>query len=307
MKQKTIKEPSKVLKGSGLHTGVEVEMKFLPAAENFGIRFKRVDLENQPEIRALAENVCDTSRSTAIANGEAKVGTIEHVMSALAGLGVDNVLVEINNAETPILDGSAKPFVEALQQAGIVEQEAEKNFFVIKENLTYSNPEKGIEFTLIPDEKYSINTMIDYNSQVLGSQFASTIEFEGYDKEIAPCKTFVFTKELEFLAKNNLIKGGSLDNALVIMEDEMPQEKIDELAKLLGKQSVEFSGRKGILNEKALIFANEPARHKLLDLAGDLALVGIPFKGKVFATRPGHFSNVEFAKIIRQHIKTKQK
>ena len=307
MKQKTIKEPSKVLKGSGLHTGVEVEMKFLPAAENFGIRFKRVDLENQPEIRALAENVCDTSRSTAIANGDAKVGTIEHVMSALAGLGVDNVLVEINNAETPILDGSAKPFVEALQQAGIVEQEAEKNFFVIKENLTYSNPEKGIEFTLIPDEKYSINTMIDYNSQVLGSQFASMTEFEGYDKEIAPCKTFVFTKELEFLAKNNLIKGGSLDNALVIMENEMPQEKIDELAKLLGKESVEFSGRKGILNEKALIFANEPARHKLLDLAGDLALVGIPFKGKIFATRPGHFSNVEFAKIIRQHIKTKQK
>ncbi|MBQ3690391.1 MAG: bifunctional UDP-3-O-[Bacteroidales bacterium] len=306
-KQKTIKEQSITLKGNGLHTGVEVEMCFKPAAENFGIRFKRVDLENQPEVRAIADNVTDTSRSTTIEEKGAKIGTIEHVMSALAGLGIDNVLIEINNAETPILDGSAKPFVQALQQAGIVEQEAEKNFFRIKENLTYSNPEKGIELTLIPEENYSINVMIDYNSKVLGSQFASTVEFKGYDTEIAPSKTFVFTKELEFLAKNNLIKGGSLDSALVIMEEEMSQEKIDELAKLLGKPSVDFSGRKGILNEKDLIFANEPARHKLLDLSGDLALVGIPFKGKVFATRPGHFSNVEFAKIIRQHIKAKQK
>jgi UDP-3-O-[3-hydroxymyristoyl] N-acetylglucosamine deacetylase/3-hydroxyacyl-[acyl-carrier-protein] dehydratase len=237
-KQKTIKEQSITLKGNGLHTGVEVEMCFKPAAENFGIRFKRVDLENQPEVRAIADNVTDTSRSTTIEEKGAKIGTIEHVMSALAGLGIDNVLIEINNAETPILDGSAKPFVQALQQAGIVEQEAEKNFFRIKENLTYSNPEKGIELTLIPQENYSINVMIDYNSKVLGSQFASTVEFKDYDKEIAPSKTFVFTKELEFLAKNNLIKGGSLDSALVIAEDEISQQEIDRIASLLGKKIV---------------------------------------------------------------------
>ena len=306
-KQKTIKEPSVWLKGCGLHTGVEVEMRFLPALENTGIKFKRIDLEGQPSIKAVAENVCDTSRSTAIADKDAKVGTIEHVMSAISGLGIDNVIIEINNLETPILDGSSKEFVKALMEAGIQEQEAEKNYFSISETLTYSNPEKGIEYTLVPDEKLSLSVMIDYNSKVLASQFAECEEFKDYQTQIAPCKTFVFSKDLLFLAEHNLIKGGSLDSALVIAEDEISQQEIDRIASLLGKKSLQGGGKKGILNDGDLIFQNEPARHKLLDLAGDLALVGIPFKGKIFAKRPGHFSNVEFAKIIRQHIKAKQK
>ena len=247
-KQKTIKEPSVWLKGCGLHTGVEVEMRFLPASENAGIKFKRIDLEGQPSIKAVAENVCDTSRSTAIADKDAKVGTIEHVMSAISGLGIDNVIIEINNLETPILDGSSKEFVKALMEAGIQEQEAEKNYFSISETLTYSNPEKGIEYTLVPDKKLSLSVMIDYNSKVLASQFAECEEFKDYQTQIAPCKTFVFSKDLLFLAEHNLIKGGSLDSALVIAEDEISQQEIDRIASLLGKKSLQGGGKKGILN-----------------------------------------------------------
>ena len=305
-KQKTIKEQSVTLKGRGLHTGVEVEVTFKPAPENYGIKFKRVDLENQPEVKAIVENVSDTSRSTAIEEKGVRIGTIEHIMAAVHGLGIDNLLIEINNQETPILDGSAKPFADAIINAGIVEQESEKVFFEIKETLTYSNPEKGIEYILIPENAENYNVMIDYNSEVLGNQFASTVDFKDFEKEIAPCKTFVFAKEIAYLAQNNLIKGGSLDNALVIMEKEMSQDEINKLTDLLNRPHVEAKGR-GILNSESLIFPNEPARHKLLDMVGDMKLVGIPFKGRIFATRPGHASNVEFAKIIKQHIKAKQK
>ena len=253
----------------------------------------------------MVEYVVDTSRSTVLEHNGARVGTVEHVLSAAYGMGIDNLLIEINAAETPILDGSAKPYVDAFEEAGIIEQEANKEFFVVTNNISYSDDENGIELMTFPDENFSVNVMIDYNSSVLGNQYASLASLDEYKEEIAGCKTFVFLRELEFLLKNNLIKGGSLDNAIVIIEKETSQEELDRLADLFGKPRVKVKNR-GILNDKDLIFSNEPARHKLLDLLGDLALVGVPIKGKILATRPGHASNVEFAKKIKQVIKSKK-
>jgi len=303
-KQKTIAKPAS-LTGVGLHTGANVTITFKPAPVNHGYVFQRVDLEGKPLVPALVENVVDTSRSTVIEYHGARIGTVEHVLSAAYGMGIDNLLIEINAAETPILDGSAKPYVEAFEEVGIVEQEANKEFFVVTNNISYSDDENGIELMTFPDEDFSVNVMIDYNSSVLGNQYASLASLKEYKNEIASCKTFVFLRELEFLLKNNLIKGGSLDNAIVIIEKETTQEELDHLADLFGKPRVKVKNR-GILNDKDLIFSNEPARHKLLDLLGDLALVGVPIKGKILATRPGHASNVEFAKKIRQVIKSKK-
>jgi len=305
-KQKTIKQASVTLKGQGLHTGVEVELTFKPAPENYGYRFKRIDLENQPEVKALAENVCDTSRSTALEEKGVRVGTVEHVLSAAYALGIDNLIIEVTNAETPILAGNAADYAKALIDAEIVEQDADKVYFELDKNYNYTNAEKGIEILAFPDEKFSLNVMVDYNSSVLGQQYAALNNMEDYVKEIAPCKTFVFAKELAFLAQNNLIKGGSLDNALVIIDKDFPQEELDKLADLVKRPRVNAKGQ-GILNAQDLIFSNEPARHKLLDLVGDLALCGMPIKGKVIATRPGHASNVEFAKQLRADIKKAQK
>jgi UDP-3-O-[3-hydroxymyristoyl] N-acetylglucosamine deacetylase / 3-hydroxyacyl-[acyl-carrier-protein] dehydratase len=300
-KQKTIAKPVS-LQGIGLHTGLNVIITFNPAPENHGYVFQRVDMENKPTVRAIVENVVDTSRSTVISENGARVGTIEHVLSAAYGLGVDNLLIEINAPETPILNGSAKPYVDAILEAGIVEQEANKDFFVVTNNISYSDEEHGIELMTFPDDNFSLNVMIDYNSSVLGNQYATLNQLSEYKTEIAPCKTFVFLRELEFLLKNNLIKGGSLDNAIVIIEKETSQEELDRLADIFNKPRVPVKAR-GILNEHDLIFPNEPARHKLLDLLGDLALVGYPIKGKILATRPGHASNVEFAKNIKRAIK----
>lgn len=300
-KQKTIAKPVS-LSGVGLHTGQTAEITFKPAPVNHGYAFQRVDLENKPIIRAIVENVVDTSRSTVIAENGARVGTIEHVLSAAFGMEVDNLLIEINSAEIPILDGSAKPYVEAILKAGIVEQEANKEYFVVTNNISYSDDENGIELMTFPDDNFSLNVMIDYNSSVLGNQYATLNSLSEYQKEISECKTFVFLRELEFLLKNNLIKGGSLDNALVIIEKETTQEELNRLADIFNKPRVPVKSR-GVLNDNDLIFPNEPARHKLLDLLGDLALVGMPIKGKILATRPGHASNVEFAKKIKQVIK----
>jgi UDP-3-O-[3-hydroxymyristoyl] N-acetylglucosamine deacetylase/3-hydroxyacyl-[acyl-carrier-protein] dehydratase len=300
-KQKTIAKPVS-LQGIGLHTGLNVIITFNPAPENHGYVFQRVDMENQPTVRAIVENVVDTSRSTVISENGARVGTIEHVLSAAYGLGVDNLLIQINAPETPILNGSAKPYADAILEAGIVEQEANKDFFVVTNNISYSDEEHGIELMTFPDDNFSLNVMIDYNSSVLGNQYATLNSLSEYKTEIAPCKTFVFLRELEFLLKNNLIKGGSLDNAIVIIEKETSQEELDRLADIFKKPRVPVKAR-GILNEHDLIFPNEPARHKLLDLLGDLALVGYPIKGKILATRPGHASNVEFAKNIKRAIK----
>ncbi len=299
-KQKTIGK-SVSLQGQGLHTGLNVEITFKPAPENHGYKFRRIDLPNKPIISALVENVVDTSRSTVIEENGARVGTVEHVLSALYGMGVDNCLIEISAPETPILDGSAKPYVDAIIEAGIIEQNANKNFFVVKNNINYSDDEIGVELMTFPDDNFSINVMIDYNSSVLGNQYATLNSLTDYKEEIASCKTFVFLRELEFLLKNNLIKGGDLQNAIVIIEKETTQEELDRLADMFGKPRVPVRSR-GILNTEDLNFPNEPARHKLLDLLGDLALVGLPIKGKILATRPGHYSNVEFAKKIKQVI-----
>ncbi len=303
-KQKTIAKPIS-LKGTGLHTGVNVTVTFKPAPENHGIKFKRVDLPDQPEVEALVENVVDTERSTSLEKNGARITTVEHILSAAYGLGIDNLLIEIDAVETPILDGSAKYFVEAFQKAGIVEQNAEKEFFVIKNSITYTDEDKGIELMTFPDDDFSVHVMIDYKSAVLGHQYATLNSLKEYPTEIAPAKTFVFLRELEYLLDNNLIKGGSLENALVIIEKGVSQEELDRLADKFGKPRVKAIDQ-GILNEKDLIFNNEPARHKLLDLIGDLALVGMPIKGKILATRPGHASNVEFAKKIRQEIKKRK-
>ncbi len=304
-KQRTISKPVS-LSGRGLHTGVESTITFNPAPENHGYKFQRVDLPNKPIVRALADNVVDTSRSTVLEENGARVGTIEHILSALYGLEIDNCLIEINAPETPILDGSARLIVNALHTAGITEQEADRNYFVIHKSISYSDEDTGIELMTFPDDNLSLNVMIDYKSQVLGNQYATLNNLKEYEKEIAPCKTFVFLRDLEFLMRNNLIKGGSLDNALVLMDREYAQDELDRIADLCNKPRVKAKGR-GILNDHDLIFPNEPARHKLLDLLGDLALVGMPLKGKILATRPGHYSNVEFAKAIKKHIKEQGK
>lgn len=301
-KQKTISKPVK-LSGIGLHTGHLVEMTLKPAKVNSGYAFQRVDLENKPIIRAIVENVVDTSRSTVLSENGARVGTIEHALSAAAGMGVDNLLIEINSDETPILDGSARPYVEALLEAGIVEQDADKEYFVITKNISYSDDENGIKLMTFPDENLSYNVMIDYNSTVLGNQYATLNSLSEYKDEISSCKTFVFLRELEFLLQNNLIKGGSLDNAIVLIEKETTQEEVDRLADIFNKPRVTLKTSQGVLNDGDLIFPNEPARHKLLDLVGDLALIGIPIKGKILATRPGHAANVAFARKIKQEIK----
>ncbi len=303
-KQKTISKPV-TLEGEGLHTGSYAHITFKPAPENHGIRFIRTDLENKPEVPALVDNVVDTARSTTVEKNGARIVTVEHVMAAAYGLGIDNLIIEIDNVEVPILTGNAKPFADALIEAGIVEQNADKEFFVIKKSFHYEDEEKGIEIITFPDDEFSVNVMIDYHSAVLGHQYATLNSLDEFYKEIAPAKTFVFLRELEFLLDNNLIKGGSLDNALVIIEKGVSQEELDRLADKFQKPRVKAIDQ-GILNEKDLIFSNEPARHKLLDLIGDFALIGMPVKGKILATRPGHASNIEFAKKIRQEIKKRK-
>jgi len=300
-KQRTIKRPVTV-KGRGLHTGLEVEVTFKPAPENHGYVFKRIDLEGTPIVQAIADNVVDTSRSTVIEANGAKVGTVEHILSALSGLQIDNVLIEINAAETPIMDGSARYFVEALLEAEIEDQNAEREYYVVKTPISYSDPERGIELIIIPDDELSVNVMIDYKSKILSNQYATISSLKDYKTEIATCRTFVFLREVETLLAHNLIKGGDLDNAIVIVDREVNQEELDRLADLFNKPRMKVKSQ-GVLNNLELSFSNEPARHKLLDIIGDLALVGFPIKGRILATRPGHAANAAFAKIIRKEIK----
>ncbi len=299
--QQTIGKPV-TLKGKGLHTGVDVEISFQPAEVNHGYIFKRTDLENQPLVHAIAENVVDTSRGTTLEERGAKVATVEHVLAALNGMGIDNVLIEINGPETPIIDGSSGPFVEAIRTAGIEEQPELRDYFEVTEKLSFEDPDKGIEVAVYPDNDLSIDVKIDYNSKVLGNQYASLNGIHDFALEIAKARTFVFVHELEPLLTNNLIKGGDLDNAIIIMDRKMEQTELDRLANLFHKPRVKVK-TEGILNNIELYFPNEPARHKLLDIVGDLALVGQRIKGKIIATRPGHYANTELAKIIRKEIK----
>ncbi|MEA3446739.1 MAG: bifunctional UDP-3-O-[3-hydroxymyristoyl] N-acetylglucosamine deacetylase/3-hydroxyacyl-ACP dehydratase [Bacteroidota bacterium] len=299
--QKTIKKEI-TLKGTGLHTGIIVNLIIKPAPVNHGFKFKRVDIEGQPIINAIAENVTDTSRGTTLEDHGTLVCTVEHILSALYGMEVDNALIEVDGQEIPIMDGSAKHFAEAIEKAGVVDQETERDYFIVKETISHFIPEKGTELLVVPDKNYHVLVNISYDSKILNNQFASIHSLDNYKDEISSCRTFVFLRELEALQKNNLIKGGDLDNAIVIIDRKVTQEEIDRLARLFNKPSVEVKPE-GVLNNLELSFPNEPARHKLLDVIGDLALIGKRIKGRIIATRPGHAANVEFAKKIRQVIK----
>ncbi|MGQ1911574.1 bifunctional UDP-3-O-[3-hydroxymyristoyl] N-acetylglucosamine deacetylase/3-hydroxyacyl-ACP dehydratase [Marinifilum sp. RC60d5] len=299
-KQRTLAKEF-TLTGKGLHTGLEVSIKFVPAPENHGYQFKRVDLEGQPIVKASAEFVGDTSRGTVLEKGEFKVQTIEHALSALYGMEVDNCMIEMNSPEPPILDGSAKFYVDGILKAGIVEQNAEREYYLVKEPITYKDEARGSELTILPDNEYSVDAMISFDSKVLRNQYARLTSLKDYENEISMCRTFVFVRELEFLLNNNLVKGGDLDNAIVIMDQVMDQKELNRIADLFDHQHVEV--KEGILSNLELYFENECARHKLLDVMGDLALCGKFIKGKVIASCPGHGPNTEMAKLLIKRIK----
>jgi UDP-3-O-[3-hydroxymyristoyl] N-acetylglucosamine deacetylase/3-hydroxyacyl-[acyl-carrier-protein] dehydratase len=300
-KQRTLaKEVS--LKGKGLHTGINVTITFKPAPASFGYKFCRTDLPGKPMIEALAENVTDTSRGTTLMQNGASVSTIEHALAALYGLRIDNAIIELDGPEAPILGGAAWNFTEAIKDAGFTELKEERNYFVVKQKIVFSDEEHGVDLIIYPDDHLSINVLIDYNSRILGNQYAILDSIDDFEKEICRSRTFVFFHELEPLHRKGLIKGGDLDNAVVILEKEVEQEEIDRIAKLFNRPGI-TRHTAGILNNTELRYPNEPARHKLLDIMGDLALVGQPIKGKVVATRPGHSANTRLAKLIRQEIK----
>ncbi|MBK8805191.1 MAG: bifunctional UDP-3-O-[3-hydroxymyristoyl] N-acetylglucosamine deacetylase/3-hydroxyacyl-ACP dehydratase [Bacteroidales bacterium] len=300
-KQRTIKS-SVDFKGKGLHTGLETILSIKPSEANKGIVFQRIDLENKPLIPALAENVLDTSRGTVLGINEVKVSTVEHILAVLYSLGIDNALLEINGPEVPILDGSSLKFFEGIEKAGIQELDAEKVYYEFNEKYEYSDPEKGVSITIYPDSKASFDVKIGYDSPILKNQYATLENLEDFKTEIAPCRTFVFFREIENLAKNNLIKGGDVDNAIIIVDHSVTQEEIDRVAELFNKKG-QLRVESGILNNVALRFDNEQARHKLLDLIGDMSLLGMPFLGRVIASHPGHYCNTEFVKQIRKIIK----
>ncbi|MEP7196398.1 MAG: bifunctional UDP-3-O-[3-hydroxymyristoyl] N-acetylglucosamine deacetylase/3-hydroxyacyl-ACP dehydratase [Saprospiraceae bacterium] len=305
MNQKTISQEIQV-SGIGLHTGARVNMCFKPATENHGIKFCRIDLPDRPIIHADVSRVLSTNRGTTLQEGVAQVWTVEHCLSALYGLGIDNVLIELDGPEIPILDGSAKYFVKALKDTGIVELDAQKEIFIITEPISFEDDETGAEYVAVPSEEFEITTLIDFNSNILGQQFASLDHLEDYSEQIAPCRTFVFVHELEQLLEQNLIKGGDIDNAIVIVDRMMSQKELDNLALKLNKPSIKVE-REGILNTVSLQFSNEPARHKLLDVIGDLTLVGKSIQGKIVTKKSGHKSNVEFAKILKKKFQESKK
>ena len=287
--------------GKGLHTGVVVEMTVNPAPENSGIVFRRIDLEGAPTVAALCEFVTDTSRGTTIENGAAKVSTIEHIISALWSMGVDNALIDITGPETPIMDGSAREYVAAISEVGIVQQKADRKYYEVTEKQVYTIPDKGVAIIIYPDDEFTVSVHVDYNSKVIGNQYATLDMFNQYASEIAPCRTFVFLHELEPLLKMNLIKGGDIDNAIVVVENPVTDEQLEHLKKVFNKEDIRVTG--GYLNNLELRANNELARHKLLDVLGDFALLGIRIKGRVWATRPGHFANTEFMQQIRATIR----
>lgn len=301
IKQTTIKEPV-TISGVGLHTGAEVTMTFRPAPENHGYKFKRVDLPGQPIIDADVDLVTDTSRGTNLEFNGANVCTVEHTLAALVGLELDNILIELNAPEPPIMDGSSIMFIEALEKVGFIQQDAEREYYTLTSNVHYAEADRQVEMVAMPADDYRITVMVDYNSPVLGSQHAGINHIHEFKKEIASSRTFCFLHELEMLLKNNLIKGGDLNNAIVVVDKTVDKEELDYLAKLFNRPNIEVA-REGILNNVQLRHQNEPARHKLLDVVGDLALIGMPIKGHVMAARPGHAANVAFAKKIKAQIK----
>jgi UDP-3-O-[3-hydroxymyristoyl] N-acetylglucosamine deacetylase/3-hydroxyacyl-[acyl-carrier-protein] dehydratase len=310
-KQCTIKAPVSV-SGVGLHTGEKVTITINPAPANHGYKFKRIDIEGHPTIDADVDRVVETKRGTTLEQNGARVYTTEHLLAAIYGSKIDNALIELNGPEIPIMDGSAKLFIDAIDSVGTEEQDAEREYFILKDNVAFEDEEKKVEMLAVPTigEEYRITVMVDYQSPVLGTQHASMYQLEDFKTEIANCRTFCFLKELEFLADNGLIKGGDLDNAIVLVErPDVSEEELKALAKKLGKDeklSVQYDGI-GVLNSTKLAYENEPARHKLLDIVGDLALLGKPIKGHILAARPGHAGNVAFCKMLKKIMKDEEK
>jgi UDP-3-O-[3-hydroxymyristoyl] N-acetylglucosamine deacetylase/3-hydroxyacyl-[acyl-carrier-protein] dehydratase len=304
-KQRTINSEISIT-GVGLHTGNKVTLTFKPAPENHGYKFKRIDLPGQPIIDADVDNVSDTSRSTTLTQNGASVSTTEHVLAALVGCEIDNVMIELDALEVPILDGSAIEFVKALDSVGGKKQEAEREYYSIPHNIHYSEEERKVEMVAMPLDDYRFTCMVDYNSPVLGSQHATITSITEFKQEIAQCRTFVFLHELEMLLKHNLIKGGDINNAIVIVDHEIGEQELKDLAKAFNREDIRVA-REGVLNNIELRYQNEPARHKLLDMIGDLALIGTPIKGHIMAARPGHSANVAFAKKIKAAIQKDKK
>ncbi len=300
-KQHTLSAVAKI-SGTGLHTGVLVDMILKPANPGFGLQFQRTDLAGQPIIKADCDLVTDTSRGTTLQVGDAKISTVEHILAALVGMGVDNCLIEVNGPEIPIIDGSSEPFVKLIEIAGVAEQDASKIWYSIDENIFLYDENKRVEMVAMPAVDYQITTLIDFNSPVLGTQHAGLKSIKDFKTEIAPCRTFCFLHELEMLLDNELVKGGDINNAIVVVDRPVTNEEMTRLAKAFKRDKIEVKSE-GYLNNLELRFPNEPARHKLLDVVGDLALIGYPIKSRIIANRPGHSTNVEFAKKIKQYIK----
>ncbi|MBP1531390.1 MAG: bifunctional UDP-3-O-[3-hydroxymyristoyl] N-acetylglucosamine deacetylase/3-hydroxyacyl-ACP dehydratase [Bacteroidaceae bacterium] len=290
------------LSGKGLHTGLNLTVTFNPAPENHGYKIQRTDLPSQPILDAVAENVVETTRGTVLGKNDVRVSTIEHGMSALYALGVDNVLIQVDGPEFPILDGSADPYVKEIRRVGLEEQKAEKNWYIITRKIEIKDEKSGSCITLLPDEEFSITTMIDFQSKFISSQFATLDNMEDFEREIAPARTFVFVREIEPLLMAGLVKGGDLDNAIVIYERQTTQEALDKLCDQTGAEHHDANVL-GYIQHKPLVWENEPARHKLLDIIGDMALIGRPIKGRIIATRPGHTVNNKFARLMRKEIR----
>lgn len=301
MNQTTLKAPF-TLSGKGLHTGADITAEFCPAPDNHGYKIQRVDLEDQPVIDCLAENVVATNRGTVLAKGSVQVSTVEHAMAALYAGGIDNVLIKVNGPEMPILDGSARLYIQAIEQAGIVEQKAEKDFYIVKHKIEVIDEATGAKLMVLPDDEFSVEVKVNFESPVLANQYASMEHIDEFAANIAPARTFVFVREIEPLVQANLIKGGDLDNAIVIYDSPLSADRLDAIADLMGVEH-RHPDSFGYINTTPLQFDNEPARHKLLDVIGDIALIGRPLKGKVIATRPGHTINTRLARDIRRDIK----
>ena len=299
--QRTINEVGN-LEGIGLHTGKKSKLKFVPAVINHGIKFQRIDLDGMPIVDADVNNVIAVERGTTIKQNDATVSTVEHLLAAIVGLQIDNILIQIDGEEIPILDGSSKHFIECLEKCGLKTQDAARKYIEISEKITYNDEENNVEISIYPHNDYRITSMVDYNSEILGSQHYTLNKISNFKKDISDARTFCFLHEIEDLFKKNLIKGGDLDNAIVIVDKVIDEKKLKDISQLLGKKNIKVD-KQGILNNIKLKYNNEPARHKLLDIVGDLALVGRPIKGHIIAARPGHKSNIEFAKILKNFVK----
>lgn len=300
-KQHTIKD-NFILSGKGLHTGLNLTVEFCPAPENHGYKIQRVDVEGQPVIEALAENVTETQRGTVLSNGTERVSTVEHGFSALYALGVDNCLMKVNGPEFPILEGSAKLYVENILRVGIVEQEAERDYLVVTEPIEYRDERSGSILRIEPADKFSVSVLVSFDQSAISDQHADLTDMADFPTEVAPSRTFVFVRDVEPLLAAGLIKGGDLDNSIVLYEREMPQDRYDRLADAMKIPRMDAK-KLGYINHRPLVWDNEPARHKLLDVIGDMALVGKPIKGRIIASRPGHRVNNQLARMLREKLK----